>query len=132
MQLFGSLKLLMSLLGSSCPLLGRSGPKMDPKMGTKSFPKSDQKMIQNMFKINPSKRPVERSLRRDRRAKAFSTIDAVLSFVFFIFSSGFGALWLPLGSCLGFPEALLGDLWTQKRVKTISFLRVLKRQFFGL
>ena len=31
MQLFGSLKLLMALLGSSCPLFGRSGPKMAPK-----------------------------------------------------------------------------------------------------
>ena len=83
MQLFGSLKLLMSLLGSSCPLLGRSGPKMGPKMGFKSVPKSDQKMIQNMFKTNPSKRPVKRALGRDRRAKAFSTIDVVLTFVFF-------------------------------------------------
>ena len=31
MQLFDSLKLLMALLGSSCPLFGRSGPKMSPK-----------------------------------------------------------------------------------------------------
>ena len=57
MQLFGSLTLLMSLLGSSCPLLGRSGPKMGPKMGFKSVPKSDQKMIQNMFKTNHANRP---------------------------------------------------------------------------
>ena len=39
MQLFGSLKLLMALLGSSCPLFGRSGPKMGPKM----VPKNAQK-----------------------------------------------------------------------------------------
>ena len=39
MQLFGSLKLLMALLGSSCPLFGRSGPKMGPKM----VPKTAQK-----------------------------------------------------------------------------------------
>ena len=45
---------------------------------------------------------------------------------------GFGALWVPLGSLLGPLEALLGGLWTQKRVKTKRFLRVLKRQFFGL
>ena len=38
-KLFGSLKLLMALLGSSCPLSGRSGPKMDPKM----IPKTAQK-----------------------------------------------------------------------------------------
>ena len=48
MQLFGSLKVLMALLGSSCPLLGRSGPKMGPKMGPKSGPKSDQKVVQKM------------------------------------------------------------------------------------
>ena len=43
MQLFGSLKLLMALLGSSCPLFGRSGPKMGPKM----VPKNAQKRNQN-------------------------------------------------------------------------------------
>ena len=48
MQLFGSLKLLMALLGSSCPLFGRSGPKMGPKMGPQSGPKSDQKVGQKM------------------------------------------------------------------------------------
>ena len=51
---------------------------------------------------------------------------------FFSFSLGFGALWVPLGSLLGPLEVLLGGLWTQKRVKTISFLRVMKRLFFGL
>ena len=40
MQFFGSLKLLMVLLGSSWPLLGRSGPRMGPEMGSKSSPKS--------------------------------------------------------------------------------------------
>ena len=69
---------------------------------------------------------------RDRRAKAFSTRVQILSFVFFSFSLGFGALWVPLGSLLGPLEALLGGLWTQKRVKTIGFLRVMKRVFFGL
>ena len=38
---------------------------------------------------------------------------------------------MPLGSLLGPLEALLGGLWTQKCVKTLSFLRVLKRLFFG-
>ena len=45
MQLFGSLKLLMALLGSSCPLFGRSGPKMGPQncsqKCSKSIPKFD-------------------------------------------------------------------------------------------
>ena len=40
MQLFGSLKLLMALLGSSCPLFGRPGPKMGPN----KTPKNAQKM----------------------------------------------------------------------------------------
>ena len=44
MQLFGSLKLLMALLGSSCPPFSRSGPKVGPKMVPKSGPKSDQKV----------------------------------------------------------------------------------------
>ena len=42
MQLFGSLKLRMALLGSSCPLFGRS----DPKMGPKEFPKLLKKHTQ--------------------------------------------------------------------------------------
>ena len=49
MQLLVSLKLLMALLGSSCPLLGRSGPKMGHKMGPKSSPKSYQKVVQKMI-----------------------------------------------------------------------------------
>ena len=55
----------------------------------------------------------------------------LLKFIF-SFSLGFGALWLPLGSLLGSLEALLGSLWTQKRVKNKCFLMVLKRLFFGL
>ena len=69
---------------------------------------------------------------RDRRLKAFSTGLSVLSYFSFMFPLGFGALWVPLGSLLGPLEALLGGLWTQKRVKTLRFLRVLKRLFFGL
>ena len=53
MQLFGSLKLLMVLLGSSCPLFGRSGPKMDPKMVPKRGPKSDQKMVHKIIPNGP-------------------------------------------------------------------------------
>ena len=52
-------------------------------------------------------------------------------FDFFLvaFCSG---LWRSLGAswaALGFLEGLLGGLWTQKRVKTLSFLRFLKRVF---
>ena len=38
MQVFGTLKLLMVLLGPSRLLLGRFGPKMNPKMGPKMVP----------------------------------------------------------------------------------------------
>ena len=43
---FGSLKLLMVLLGSSWPLLGRSGLRMGSKMGSKSSPKRDQQNVE--------------------------------------------------------------------------------------
>ena len=54
------------------------------------------------------------SLNRDRRAKAISTIDQFLKKLFFVFSLGFGALWVSLGSLLGLLAVLLGGLWTQK------------------
>ena len=50
MQVFDTLKLLMTLLGPSWPLLGRSGPKMGPQNNPKSGPKHVQKLVQ---KINP-------------------------------------------------------------------------------
>ena len=53
------------------------------------------------------------SLNRDRRAKAFSTIDTIFHF-FFCISLGFGVLWVPLGSLLGPLEALLGGLKNEK------------------
>ena len=49
MQLFGSLKLLMALLGSSCPLFGRSGPKMGPKMVPKNAQKRNPKLTSVFF-----------------------------------------------------------------------------------
>ena len=53
----------------------------------------------------------------------------LLGFFLAIFCMG---LWSSLGAswaALGFLEALLGGLWTQKRVKTIGFSRFLKRLF---
>ena len=41
-------------------------------------------------------------------------------FLDFVFS-GFGALWVPLGSLLGFFEAILGGLGPQKPWKNIDF-----------
>ena len=49
MQLFDSLKLLMALLGSSCPLFGRSGPKVGPKMVPKNAQKRNQKLSFFLF-----------------------------------------------------------------------------------
>ena len=49
MQLFGSLELLLALLGSSCPLLGPIWSQNGSKMGPKSGPKSDQKVVQKMI-----------------------------------------------------------------------------------
>ena len=49
MQLFGSLKLLMALLGSSCPLFGRSGPKMGPNKVPKNAHQRNQKLSKYFF-----------------------------------------------------------------------------------
>ena len=69
MQLFGSLKLLMALLGSSCPLFGRSGPKMGPKMVPKRGPKSDQKMVHKIIPDGPKKPPTKVAKRRANMKK---------------------------------------------------------------
>ena len=45
MQVFGTLRLLMGLLGPDWPLLGRSGPKWILKM----FPKVVQKIPKNWY-----------------------------------------------------------------------------------
>ena len=50
MQFFGSLKLLMALLGLSWSLLGGSGPKRGFQNDFKSLVKSDQKVVQKMIK----------------------------------------------------------------------------------
>ena len=48
MQLFGSLRILMALLGSSCPLLGPIWSQNGPQNGPKSCPNSVQKLIQKV------------------------------------------------------------------------------------
>ena len=40
------------------------------------------------------------------------------------FCWGFGAPWVPLGSRLGPPKALLGSLWTPKTLKNLGFFKV--------
>ena len=58
MQLFGSLELLLALLGSSCPLLGPIWSQNGSKMGPKSGPKSDQKVVQKMTPKFTKKMPI--------------------------------------------------------------------------
>ena len=54
MQDFGSLKLLVALLGPSSPLLGPIWSQNGPQNGPKSGPKSAQKFVQKMDrKITP-------------------------------------------------------------------------------
>ena len=90
------------------------------------------KKLSNKGGLEGSKMGCRKLPNRDRRAKAIPTIDQIFKKFFFSFSLGVGALWVPLGSLLGSLEALLGGLWTQKRVKTTCFLMVLKRLFLGL
>ena len=58
MQIFGSLELLLALLGSSCPLLGPIWSQNGSKVGPKSGPKSDQKVVQNMTSKITKKVPI--------------------------------------------------------------------------
>ena len=49
MQDFGSLKLLVAVLGPSSPLLGPIWSQKGPQNGPKSCPKSVQKLVQNLI-----------------------------------------------------------------------------------
>ena len=98
--------------------------KSDQKVGSLFDQKNDHFRVPKWVPENP--RIEIAGLRHFLPASRF------LFLFFFSFSLGFGALWVPLGILLGSLEALLGCLWTQKRVKTKCFLMVLKRLFFGL
>ena len=132
MQFFDSLQLLIALLGSSWSVLGGFGSRMgSPKVFQnviKSFSKNYQKRDQ--FWVP---RWVPKNMKTEIAGLRHFLPGILFCLLFiFSFSLGFGALWVPLGSLLGPLEALLGGLWTQKRVKTLGFLRVMKRLFFGL
>ena len=130
MQFFGSLQLLMALLGSSWSVLGGFGSRMgSPKVFQnviKSFSKNDQKRDQFWVpKWVPKKLKTEIAGLRH-------FLPGVLFCLLFIFSFslGFGALWVPLGSLLGPLEALLGGLWTQKPQKNLRFFKVFEKAVF--
>ena len=62
----------------------------------------------------------------DRRLKAFFTRHCFFKhFLFYMFCN----FYLLIFAMFLYLEALLGGLWTQKRVKTVGFLRFLKRLF---
>ena len=112
---------------------------MVPEWVPKWFPKVFQNVIKSFSKNYQKKEayrvpkwvPKERLIEIAGLRHFLPAFKIFHPFIF-SFSLGFGALWLPLGSLLGSLEALLGSLWTQKRVKTKCFLMVLKRLFFGL
>ena len=72
--------------------------------------------------------PQNRS-KSDRRLKAIFTTEAFLGIFFGRFLHGVLEVLGCLLGGLGFLEALLGGLWTEKRVKTLCFSRFLKRLF---
>ena len=103
------------------------------------FPKVFQNVIKSLSKNDPKKGQLRvpqwvskdcqheiAGLRHFLPAIQFCYSN-ILMFFFRFWSSLVG-----LGSLLGPLEALLGGLWTQKNVKTQSFLMVLKRLCFGL
>ena len=58
MQIFGSLNLLMAVLGPSWPLLGPIWPKNCPQNGSQSGPKMVQKLVQKMTHGNVKIKPI--------------------------------------------------------------------------
>ena len=123
---------LMALLGSSWSVLGGFGSRMGFPKFSNMLSKVCQKMIEKRRPWRVPERVPKRWKIEIAGLRHFLPETLVLLKFIFSFSLGFGALWLPLGSLLGSLEALLGSLWTQKRVKTKCFLMVLKRLFFGL
>ena len=125
----------MALLGSSWSLLGRSGPKMGPNMVAKLIKKLVQKLSKKISKMGALlgfEMGFKFSLYRDRRAKAFSTIEAVMLIFFIDLESHFGSFGCLLGAFLGFLRFSWEVSGPKNVKKTVGFLRVLKRLCFGL
>ena len=62
MQVFGTLKQLMAILGPSWLLLGRSGPKIGPKMGPQMPPNRPQN---NLKEGRCNLKTIQKQLKRE-------------------------------------------------------------------
>ena len=131
-QVFSFLKLMMVLLGSSCLSLAALILQCVPTWLACFFGEATKAMFKICFKN------VQFWLGKLGSEIVKNEIAGLRHFlprrVFFRFFLSFFcmAFWRSLGvswAALGFLEALLGGLWTQKRVKTHGFLRFLKRLF---
>ena len=58
MQLFGSFKLLIALLGSSSPLLGPIWSQNGPQNGSQNYPKVGQQIVQKMISKKVNFKPI--------------------------------------------------------------------------
>ena len=110
-------------------LLGRSDPKMGFKMSFNMFIKSGKKkcVTNDLKKVQIWVRfffpkTVQNEIAGLRQFLPSTHYVSIFLCILCIF-------WGSLGSLIGHLEALLGGLWTQKPLKTLGFLRFLKRLF---
>ena len=121
----------MALLGSSWSLLGRSGPKMGPNMVPKLIKMLVKNLSKKIIKMGALLGSILGfSLYRDRRAKAFSTIDQIFQKFFFLFFfrfwSSLGASWEPSWASCG----SLGRSLDPKMLKNLWFFKGFERAVF--
>ena len=98
MQILGSLKLLMALLGPSWPLLGPIWPPNGPQNGPQSNPNMVQKLVQKMTpkksKIKPILGPKMDPKMGPRAAQNWLPF---WTHFWFNFGVAFGGFWVPSG-----------------------------------
>ena len=132
MLLLGFLMPLMVVLSHLLLSLAGFHPPWLPKWDSKRFKQSSR--IKSTMNLKISKKSHQNGFPKIVQneiagLRHFLPRRHFLGFFLAIFCMG---LWSSLGvswAALGFLEALLGGLWTQKRVKTRGFLRCLKRLF---
>jgi len=132
MQLFGTVKLLIAILGSSCPL---SGPiwsqhvsKMGPNTGQKSYQQVARKMIPKISQKNAHFGPQKWAPKLDQNGAQKCFFVEPLFDCFFEALELFGCL---LGAFLGLLRLSWGVFGPQKRWKTAGFIRFSQLRFFG-
>ena len=132
MLLLGFLMPLMVVLSHLLLSLAGFHPPWLPKWDSKRFKQSSR--IKSTMNLKMSRKSHQnggpKSVKNEIAGlRHFLPRRHFWGFFLAIFCMG---LWSSLGAswaALGFLEALLGGLWTQKRVKTRGFLRCLKRLF---